>query len=330
MALDLVAYLLIIFVIILHVIVLGFVLKKRPKSIAGKHVVVTGGSSGIGLWTAIHCVKRGANVTILARNVQVLNKAKEEIEKHRINEEQKILTKSLDVAKSYAVVEQGLKEVEDAMDLPIYMLVNCAGLAICGLVEEVSVDDAKMMMDVNYYGTYYATRYILPKMKAAGEGIIVITSSQAALLGIYGYGPYAATKFALRGLAETIHMEASHAGVNVTLALPCDTDTPGFEREEKTKPQETKLISSSGGLVQPSDVAERLVNDALTGSFFSVYGFESWILSILCVGMAPWSGYYLNMLQLVLMAPLRLVSFFIRRNFNSIIKDCSKDKPKKD
>ncbi|XP_055695623.1 3-ketodihydrosphingosine reductase [Lutzomyia longipalpis] len=330
MALDLVSYLLIILVVVLHVVVLGFVLRKRPKSIAGKHVVVTGGSSGIGLWTAIHCFKRGANVTIVARNMQILAKAKEVIEKSRVNDEQKIHIKSLDLANSYEVVEAGMKEIEDEMKLPIYMLVNCAGLAVCGLVEEVSVQDAKFMMDVNYYGTYYPTRYVLPKMKAAGQGIIVITSSQAALLGIYGYGPYAATKFALRGLAETIHMEASQAGVDVTLALPCDTDTPGFEREEKTKPQETKLISSSGGLVQPSVVAERLVDDALTGSFFSVYGLESWILSILCVGMAPWSGFYLNMLQIVLLSPLRLVSFFIRRNFNSIIRDCAKAKPKKD
>ncbi|XP_059613289.1 3-ketodihydrosphingosine reductase [Phlebotomus argentipes] len=323
MALDLISYALIALVVVLHVIVLGFVLKKRPKNISGKHVVVTGGSSGIGLWSAVHCFKRGAHVTIVARNVKVLNEAKKEIEKHRINESQKILVKSLDLATSYEIVERGFKDIEEEMQLPIYMLVNCAGMAICGLMEDISVQDAKFMMDVNYYGTYYPTRYILPKMKAAGEGIIVITSSQAALLGIYGYGPYAATKFALRGLAETIQMEASQAGVGVTLALPCDTDTPGFEREEKTKPDVTKLISSSGGLMKPADVAERLVEDALRGSFFSVYGLESWILSILCVGMAPWTGFYLNMLQLVLMSPLRLVSFFIRMNFNSIIKSNS-------
>ncbi|XP_055698806.1 3-ketodihydrosphingosine reductase [Phlebotomus papatasi] len=330
MALDLVSYLLIILVVVLHIMVLGYVLKKRPKNISGKHVVVTGGSSGIGLWSAVHCFKRGANVTIVARNVKVLNEAKAEIEKHRVNEQQKILVKSLDLGTSYDAVEKGFREIEEEMNLPIYMLVNCAGLAICGLVEEVSVQDAKFMMDVNYYGTYYPTRYVLPKMKAAREGIIVITSSQAALLGIYGYGSYAATKFALRGLAETIHMEVSHLGVGVTLALPCDTDTPGFEREERSKPEETKLISSSGGLMKPEDVAERLVDDALRGSFFSVYGLESWILSILCVGMAPWSGFYLNLLQILLMSPLRLVSFFIRMNFSSIIRKCARAKAKKD
>lgn len=106
---------------------------------------------------------------------------------------------------------------------PIYMLVNCAGMAICGTVEDMSVDDAKKMMDINYYATYYPTRYVLPKMKAAGEGIITITGSQLSLLGIYGYGAYAAAKFALRGLAETVAMETAHKGITVTLALPADT-----------------------------------------------------------------------------------------------------------
>lgn len=72
------------------------------------------------------------------------------------------------------------------------------------------------MMDCNFFGTYYPTRYCLDKMKKNKQGIIVITASQAALMGIYGYGAYGATKFALRGLAETIAMEASHCGVSVS------------------------------------------------------------------------------------------------------------------
>lgn len=72
------------------------------------------------------------------------------------------------------------------------------------------------MMDLNYFGTYYPTRHCLAKMKKAKEGTIVITASQAALMGIYGYGAYGAAKFALRGLAETIAMEASHCGVSVS------------------------------------------------------------------------------------------------------------------
>lgn len=61
------------------------------------------------------------------------------------------------------------------------MLVNCAGMAICGTVDEMSVDDAHLMMNVNYFATYYPTRYILSKMKKNREGIIVMTASQVCL-----------------------------------------------------------------------------------------------------------------------------------------------------
>lgn len=60
-------------------------------------------------------------------------------------------------------------------------------------------------------------------MKANKDGIIVLTASQAGLLGIYGLGAYSASKFALRGLAEALSMETKHLGINVTLALPADT-----------------------------------------------------------------------------------------------------------
>lgn len=88
-----------------------------------------------------------------------------------------------------------------------------------GTIEETSIEDAHRMMECNYFGTYYPTRHCLAKMKKRREGVIVITSSQAALMGIYGYGAYGATKFALRGLAEAIAMEASHRNVSVSYLI---------------------------------------------------------------------------------------------------------------
>lgn len=65
-------WLLVMVIIVSHVIVFALLLRKPKKSIVGRHVVVTGGSSGIGLWVAIHCVRQGANVTIIARNTALL------------------------------------------------------------------------------------------------------------------------------------------------------------------------------------------------------------------------------------------------------------------
>lgn len=63
------------------------------------------------------------------------------------------------------------------------------------------------MINLNFLGTIHTIKALLPRMKARREGHIVITSSMAALVGIYGYSVYSCTKFALRGLAESLHME---------------------------------------------------------------------------------------------------------------------------
>lgn len=147
--------------------------------------------------------------------------AKKQIEKHRVSDHQKIQYRSVDLSADYEAVKKTLAELEETIGR-IYMLVNCAGMAICGTVDEMSIADARAMMDVNYYATFYPTHYVLGRMKEAGEGIITITGSQLSLLGIYGMGAYAASKFALRGLAECIAMETAHTGVTVTLALPAD------------------------------------------------------------------------------------------------------------
>lgn len=210
------------FLVIVHIAIYQWVSKKPLRSIQGRHVVVTGGSQGIGFWIAVKCVKLGAHVTIIARNVEKLESALEKIESHRVNDNQLIQYRSIDLSKNYESVENALSTLEEEV-LPIYMLVNCAGGAICGRVDEISADDAVYLMNINYYSVYYPTRYVLTKFKETGDGIITITGSQASLVGIYGYGPYTAAKFALRGLAETIAMEVSNTNISVTLALPADT-----------------------------------------------------------------------------------------------------------
>jgi 3-dehydrosphinganine reductase len=233
----------------------------------------------------------------------------------------------LDVTKGHEQIKKVFTEIEEKSG-DVYMLVNCAGMAICGTIEDTKPEDAKFLMDLNYFGTFYPIQFVLPKMKARKDGIIVLTSSQAGLLGIYGLGAYSAAKFALRGLAEAVYMETKHLSINVTLALPADTDTPGFANEEKSKPQETKEICGSGGLFKPEQVAEKILKDALRGNFFSIVGFESWILSILCVGMSPWKNPLLGLLQFYTMGPLRLIGMLIQWNFARVVKKCHNAKEK--
>ncbi|XP_066261492.1 3-ketodihydrosphingosine reductase [Euwallacea similis] len=311
------------YVVLLVFVLIGFTLKflnhRSLKSLEGRHVVITGGSSGIGKALAILVAKKGAHVSIVARNMDKLDEAQKEIKKH-INKNQIITMLSVDVSNKDDI-QKRLLELDETV-APIYMLVNCAGQAICGKLEHMSESDIKQMINVNWLGTLYPIQAILPKFKERKEGIVVLTASIVALMGMFGYSVYSSCKFALRGLAESISMELKPYNVSVTLALPPDTDTPGFEIENKTKPKETKLLSESGGLHSPESVAQHLLDDALRGYFFSYIGFESFILTTLCIGMSPFHNVIDVLLQSLLMGPLRLVAAFYVKHFEGIVRKC--------
>ena len=122
-------------------------------------------------------------MTIIARDIQKLEAAKLEIVRACKNRDtQKVEYLSLDVSKSYTEVEKSLNDLEKSMG-PIYMLLNCAGTAICGKIEDTSIESLKLMLDVNFLGTFFCIKAVVPKMKNRKEGIIVLTASQAACLG---------------------------------------------------------------------------------------------------------------------------------------------------
>lgn len=317
-----IVYILVLFLIVRVTKRLLFRSKLQP--LESKHVVVTGGSSGIGKCVAIEAVSRGAHVTLIARDVKKLESAVAEVAKYCLHhEKQKVQFISLDVSENYEDIEKALLDAEEENG-PISMLVNCAGMAICGRLEDTAVEDIKRLLNLNFLGTLYPTKAVISRMKGRGEGRIVIVASQAALLGIYGYTAYSSTKFALRGLAESLHMEAKPYNISVTLSFPPDTDTPGFATEEKSKPMETRLISQSAGLVSPEVVAKQIIMDALAGNFYSTVGAEGFMLTTLCAGMTPVSSLFELVTQVCLMGFMRLVSVCYLMSFHRIIRNCMK------
>ncbi len=119
----------------------------KPFPLEGSHVLVTGGSSGIGKAVAIEVVKRGANVTLVARNQLKLSDAKDEVEKYlKDSDKQKVVCVSVDLSKDYSAVERAVRQASE-MQGPVGMLVNCAGYAICGRFEELSIEDFKVQTE---------------------------------------------------------------------------------------------------------------------------------------------------------------------------------------
>jgi 3-dehydrosphinganine reductase len=147
------------------------------KNLLNRHVVVTGGSSGIGKASAIEAARLGANVTIIGRDVEKLNNALKEITAQCINKnEQKIQYIALDVTSNYDVISKSLAALEANIG-PIFMLMNSAGSCVCGQFENMKVEDIKMLVDLNYFGTAYPTKYVLKGMKERNEGAILVRDS---------------------------------------------------------------------------------------------------------------------------------------------------------
>ncbi|CAH2284145.1 3-ketodihydrosphingosine reductase [Pelobates cultripes] len=301
----LVAAFLVAFVLLLYMV--SPLISPKPLKLAGAHVVVspvfikqpqtllnvclglitvTGGSSGIGKCIAIECFKQGAFITLVARDEAKLVQAKKEIEKHSVNDKQVVLCISVDVSKEYRQVENVIKQAQEKLG-PVDMLVNCAGTSLSGKFEEIEIDRFARLMEVNYLGSVYPSRAVISTMKERRMGRIVFISSQAGQLGLFGYTAYSPTKFALRGLAESLQMEVKPYNVYVTVAYPPDTDTPGFTEENKSKPLETKLISETSSLCQADQVARVIVKDAVQGNFNSSVGSDGYMLSSLTCGMSP-------------------------------------------
>lgn len=209
--------------------------------IAGKHVIVTGGSQGIGHEVARLIAQRGGHPSLVARTSERLAAAAADIGGD-------IAWVSTDVTDPEAV-QRGFAELTDRNG-PCDLLINCAGIAHPGYFEQLDLDVFRAQMDLIYFGTLHAIRAVLPGMVERGRGGVVGVSSGAALIGVFGYGAYAPAKFAVRGLMETLRAEYAHRGIYIACAFPGDTLTPGFENENLLKPPE--CAAASGGIAPKS------------------------------------------------------------------------------
>nr|XP_039259981.1 3-ketodihydrosphingosine reductase-like [Styela clava] len=315
--------------LILLVIVVVIVVASKPSTLTpmGAHVMITGGSSGIGLAIAKECARLGGFVSIIARNEKRLEEAKVEIEKvmKAGGEKQKVITIQLDVAEDPEKVKTAIKQAEEKLG-PVDFLFNCAGISHAQKFEDTDPEVFARVMKVNYLGTVYPTLAVVHGMKQRKQGRIIFTSSQAGQLGVFGYTAYSASKYALRGLAETLHMEVKPHNMAVTMAFPPDTDTPGFhmENEGDLKPEETKIISETSGLHSADSVAKRIVCDAIKGEFLSTIGLEGFLLGQITSGMSPCNSTLSALIQGTLLGLFRIVGLAFIRNFDSIVEKCAR------
>jgi 3-dehydrosphinganine reductase len=254
-------------------------------SYAGRHVIVTGGSSGIGRATAGRFADAGARVTIIARRVAPLTAAVTTITARLTGPVPRILARSADVADRVAITAA----IDDACaeQGPADILVCCAGVAEPGYFGDLTAATFENAMRVNYFGTLHAVQAVLAGMVAREYGRIILVASGAALLGLFGYGAYGPSKFAVRGLAETLRAETAGTGVRVSVLYPPDVDTPQLAAENRAKPAELRAIGRQAAMWTADETARLIVRSCARRRFVLTKGLSMTAMVHLHSVLAP-------------------------------------------
>ncbi|CAI9118570.1 OLC1v1020157C1 [Oldenlandia corymbosa var. corymbosa] len=309
--------LLVLVIPICFLIFFAVIVRPKPTKIPlkNRHVFITGGSSGIGLAMAHQAALDGAHVSILARNPNKLEEAKESI---KLATGRDVAVFSADV-RDYDAIEKAIMEAG-----PIDVLVCNQGVFVPQELEEQSLEEIKFMIDVNLMGTFHLIKAALPQMKqGAGRGprSIALMSSQAGQVGIYGYTAYAASKFGLRGMAEALQQEVIADDIHISLIFPPDTETPGLVEENKRKPELTSIIASSSGGMKAEEVAKKALNGIRSGSFIVPCNLEGFLLSIATAGLSPQRSALMAFVEVAAASILRIAALCFQWNwYDSITK----------
>jgi dehydrogenase/reductase SDR family member 7B len=221
-----------------------------------KVVIITGASSGIGKALAFECGKRGAKLVLSARNIEMLNEIRDNLRSEGVD----VITTKTDVS-----IESECREmIGAAVDKfgRIDVLVNNAGISMRALFEDVDLQVIRQLMETNFWGTVYCTKYALPYLLKS-RGSLVGVSSVAGYKGLPGRAGYSASKFAMQGFLEVLRIENMKKGLHVLIACPGFT-TSNIRNvalsKDGTSQGETPLDESK--LMPASDVA-RLIADAI-------------------------------------------------------------------
>ena len=219
-----------------------------------KVVIITGGTSGIGKALAFEFGMKGSKILITGRDVDALNQTVAELKSKNVV----VSGFQADVSKE----SDNRSMAEEAIRLygTIDILINNAGISMRALFEDVDLDVVKKVMDINFYGVLYATKYCLPEIKK-NKGSVIGISSIAGFRGLPGRTGYSASKFALNGFLEVLRTELLKTGVHVLTACP------GFTASNIRKRSLTKDGTSQGEsprqeekMMSPEECAKHIYN----------------------------------------------------------------------
>src|SRR6184192_2654851 len=186
-------------------------------------VAITGASAGIGRATAVRLARDGAAVAMCARRREMLEAAARDVDAAG--------GEALPIVADVTSVDDMERFVSAAVDRfgRLDVIVCNAGFGIAGTIDDISPDQMRKLVDINYMGTFYAARAALRVFRRQHHGHVVIISSIVGKRGVPYMGAYAATKFAQVGMAECLRAEVAGSPIHVSVVYPVSTESEFFE-----------------------------------------------------------------------------------------------------
>lgn len=231
-------------------------------------VIVTGGSSGIGLASAELFAARGYDVAVVGRDFAKLESAVTRIEDARASADQRVAFRSADLS-LWDECDAALQSlVADGFDPDV--LVNSAGVIVPGVFTEMPLEYIERNMDCGFWSVVHPCRSIAPRMVERGSGHILNVSSVAGYLSIYGYTGYSSAKFAVMGFTEALRGEMKPHGVKVSVVCPPDTETPALAYEKTLRPPETDVIAGNIKPIPAEKVGQAIVRAVDRGTYLVI------------------------------------------------------------
>lgn len=222
---------------------------------SGKTIIITGASSGIGKACALEFGKRGANLVLAARNSELLKSVAAQMTSG------KVVTVIADVSREEDcknIIESAIKNFG-----AVNILINNAGISMRALFSEADIKVLKQVMEINFWGTVYCSKYALPYL-ISSKGSLVAISSTAGKVGLPGRTAYSASKFAIEGLLQSIRTENLHNGLHVLVACPGFTSSDIRNRAlNKDGNVQGESPRDESKMMQPQEVARKIAHAIL-------------------------------------------------------------------
>ncbi|KAH8119658.1 oxidoreductase [Phellopilus nigrolimitatus] len=260
----------------------------------GKNCFVTGASQGLGLSASILLVKKGANVTIVARNVGKLKSAVEQLERHRISSEQTFRYHSFALntsAGAQAALDaecRALRQQSDGTVSAPDAFFLCAGSSRPGYFIENTDEQLIHGMEQSYWVQAWSAHAAMQRLvREHRRGTIMFVGSTLSLMSFLGYASYTPGKHALKGLAETLRSEGILYGIDVHIFFAPTMDSPGLQEEMKTKPQLTAAFEADDTVLSCDEAAAVMLSAVERGNHHSAATFISKLFYNIGRGAAP-------------------------------------------